>query len=132
MEVLEFLQNKVRGNLYELCVYLASKIVEITLNIPFETAKIKVIEPGRFLSDSELNDIRGGRAITNLSAFSCSPFEMCSSTMVFTTCTDNFNVACAMHGLTCGNPSVASYMSCSGKMEKQTCEGYFFIRPSMR
>ncbi len=44
MEVLEFLQNKVRGNLYELCVYLASKIVEITLNIPFETAKIKVIE----------------------------------------------------------------------------------------
>ena len=44
LEVLEFLQNKVRGNLYELCVYLASKIVEITLNIPFETAKIKVIE----------------------------------------------------------------------------------------
>lgn len=96
------------------------------------SSKIKVIEPGRFLSDSELNDIRGGRAITNLSAFSCSPFLMCSSTMVFTTCTDNFNVACAMHGLTCGNPSVASYMSCSGKMEKQTCEGYFFIRPSMR
>lgn len=38
------------------------------------SSKIKVIEPGRFLSDSELNDIRGGRAITNLSAFSCSPF----------------------------------------------------------
>lgn len=97
------------------------------------SSKIKVIEPGRFLSNSELNNIRGGRAITNLSAFSCSPFELCSSTMVFTTCTDNYNIACAMHGLTCGNMSVASYMSCSGNDNgKQVCEGHFVVRPFMK
>ena len=75
--------------------------------------KIKTIEYSRFLSEEELSAVRGGRAFNKLSSFSCSPFELCSSTMVFTTCTVNYNIACAMYKITCGNPSLASYISCT-------------------
>ena len=85
--------------------------------------KIKTIEYSRFLSEEELSAVRGGRAFNKLSSFSCSPFELCSSTMVFTTCTVNYNIACAMYKITCGNPSLASYISCTGENSKSSCGG---------
>lgn len=42
-EAVEVLQNKVRNNLYDLCVFLSSVIVEIGLNISFNEAKEKVL-----------------------------------------------------------------------------------------
>lgn len=43
IEAVEVLQNKVRNNLYDLCVFLSSVIVEIGLNISFNEAKEKVL-----------------------------------------------------------------------------------------
>ena len=48
-EALLLLQNKVRNNLYDLCVFLSSVIVEVGLNISYSEARdkvIKVIEDG--------------------------------------------------------------------------------------
>ena len=42
-EAVDVLQNKVRNNLYDLCVFLSSVIVEVGLNISFNEAKEKVI-----------------------------------------------------------------------------------------
>lgn len=44
MEAMEVLNNKVRGNLYEVCVELASYMVKLGLNISYECAKKKVLE----------------------------------------------------------------------------------------
>ena len=43
-EAVDILQNKVRNNLYDLCVFLSSVIVEVGLNINFNEAKEKVIK----------------------------------------------------------------------------------------
>lgn len=43
-EAVDVLQNKVRNNLYDLCVFLSSVIVEVGLNINFNEAKEKVIK----------------------------------------------------------------------------------------
>jgi len=43
IEAIDVLQNKVRNNLYDLCVFLSSVIVEIGLDISFNEAKEKVL-----------------------------------------------------------------------------------------
>ena len=43
-EAMMLLQNKVKGNLYDVCIELASQMVRLGLNITYEDAKVKVIE----------------------------------------------------------------------------------------
>lgn len=43
-EAIEILQNKKQGNLYEVCIELASNMISLGLNISYETAKEKVLE----------------------------------------------------------------------------------------
>lgn len=43
-EAIEILQNKKKGNLYELCIELSTWMVSLGLNITYEEAKIKVID----------------------------------------------------------------------------------------
>ena len=77
--------------LTEISLFLILLLIIINLNLGdlIMSNKIKTIEYSRFLSEEELSAVRGGRAFNKLTPFSCSPFELCSSTMVFTTCTVN-------------------------------------------
>ena len=43
-EAMMLLQNKVKGNLYDVCIELASQMVRLGLNISYGDAKVKVIE----------------------------------------------------------------------------------------
>ena len=43
-EAMMLLQNKVKGNLYDVCIELASQMVRLGLNITYGDAKVKVIE----------------------------------------------------------------------------------------